>query len=436
MTFAIDAHFLGFKTRIIEKRSSLVNFGDILVLQPSCIRPLHRWPGFWERLQRHEVAKETQAHKKDGTYLTSNPYTSGVGKAEGIAIHRSELHLELFEYATKIGLEVEFDKTVVQYAETSERGSAILDDGTKIEADLVIAADGVGSASWELVLKEKVRATSSGFAVYRSSYTTDVGLANPAVKKFDESQKNKGWLVAFFGHDAHIVISKSETQMSWLLTHKDTKGAIESWDALASPDDVLPWVDGWADVVTGVIRASPPDTIRDWKLMWRDPQPQWASPSGRIIQIGDAAHSFLPTSGYGASMAMEDAYSLVQCVRREPKERFPIAVRAHNLLRFERVSCAQKVGFKNREMAHKTDWAAVAKNPKIMFRNWAPWLLEHDPEAYVESQYDACVKHLVEGAPFKNTNAVPGYDYEPWTVQGFMEASDKNEIPEDAGQWY
>lgn len=100
------------------------------------------------------------------------------------------------------------------------------------------------------------------------------------------------------------------------------------------------------------------------------------------------------------------------------------------------MSCAQKVGFKNRETFHKTDWVAVARNPKFLSRNWAPWLLEHDPEAYTDLQYDACVKHIMEGSHFKNTNAVPGYDYEPWTVQGFLESSERGEVLEDAGQWY
>jgi hypothetical protein len=36
------------------------------------------------------------------------------------------------------------------------------------------------------------------------------------------------------------------------------------------------------------------------------------------------------------------------------------------LYRFERVSCAQKTGFKNRELFHDTDWDTVARNPDIL----------------------------------------------------------------------
>ncbi|KAH8198645.1 hypothetical protein TruAng_007186 [Truncatella angustata] len=392
LTFAISAQLLGFSIRIVEKRQSFDDF--------------------------------------------EAPYTSDNGDVEGIAVHRNEFHRVLYEYASEIGLEIEFGKTILRYFEDVHKGSVLLADGTMIAADIVVAADGVGSSSWELVLEEKAHAVSSGFAVYRSGFPTAVGLENPIIKQFDESLGGEGWVVGFIGPNAHIVISRSQTKIGWLLTHKDTKDATEDWDALASVDDVLPWITGWNEFVTEIIHVSAAYKITDWKLMWRDPQSKWSSPLARVVQIGDAAHSFLPTSGYGASMAMEDAYSLCQCIQREQKARLPLAVQVHNILRFERVSCAQKVGFKNREVFHKTDWAAVSINPKILRRNWAPWLLDHDPEAYTELQYDACVKHILEKSPFKNTNSVPGYEYKSWTVQGFLEASEAGELPEDAGEWY
>lgn len=36
----------------------------------------------------------------------------------------------------------------------------------------------------------------------------------------------------------------------------------------------------------------------------------WASPIGRVITIGDAAHTVPPTTGQGVSQALEDAYTL------------------------------------------------------------------------------------------------------------------------------
>ena len=96
---------------------------------------------------------------------------------------------------------------------------------------------------------------------------------------------------------------------------------------------VLPYVEGWSPVVTELIKAVPDGMVYDWKLRWRDPQPEWVSPLGRLVQIGDAAHAFLPTSGYGASMAMEDAHSLVECLSHVEQQDVALALRVHNCLR-------------------------------------------------------------------------------------------------------
>ena len=82
------------------------------------------------------------------------------------------------------------------------------------------------------------------------------------------------------------------------------------------------------------MKATPNNQVFDWKLMWRDPQPQWASKGGRVVQIGDAAHPFLPTSFSGGTMAMEDAYSLAACLKIAGKKDVPLATKVHNKLRY------------------------------------------------------------------------------------------------------
>jgi 2-polyprenyl-6-methoxyphenol hydroxylase-like FAD-dependent oxidoreductase len=63
------------------------------------------------------------------------------------------------------------------------------------------------------------------------------------------------------------------------------------------------------------VGLTPPKTIVNFELYWRDPQPKWASPGGRVVNIGDAAHSFLPASGNGATQSIEDAVSMASCVQ-------------------------------------------------------------------------------------------------------------------------
>jgi hypothetical protein len=234
-------------------------------------------------------------------------------------------------------------------------------------------------------------------------------------------------------------------------------------------------VQGWDPYVTELIKATPENTVLDWKLMWRNPQPQWTSPLGRVVQIGDAAHPFLPTSASGGTMAMEDAFSLAACLQVARREDVCLATKVHNKLRyvlapariqkniiastcnsfcfsplepntnnppfpannrFERVSCAQKTGFKNRELYHKTDWDAVAKDPTIMGKMVGDWVTHHNPEEYAYENYHACAEHLLGGnKPFVNTNSVPGYEYVPWTVQELLAAQDGGVSVPDKGDW-
>ena len=120
------------------------------------------------------------------------------------------------------------------------------------------------------------------------------------------------------------------------LQYQDDKKVQESWSNLIDPETVLKTtakIPGWPEVADRLIRLTPADRCHDFKLMWREPQPTWISPLGRVVQIGDAAHTFLPSSGNGATQAIEDAVSLATCLRLAGKEDVGLATRVHNKLR-------------------------------------------------------------------------------------------------------
>lgn len=170
--------------------------------------------------------------------------------------------------------------------------------------------------------------------------------------------------------------------------------------------------------------------------MWRDPQPKYVSPQGHVVQIGDAAHPFLPTSAAGAGMAIEDGATLASCLQLSGMSNVPLAARVYNLFRYERVCCAQKVGFRNRETFHRTNWDGVEKDPSSVSTFNGTWIAAHEVEKYVLDNYGNAANHILTGAPFRNTNAVPGYKFKPWTVRELLEASDKGQPIIDEGEWY
>lgn len=176
----------------------------------------------------------------------------------------------------------------------------------------------------------------------------------------------------------------------------------------------------WDPDLLEILSHIGPDSGIDWTLLWRDPQPQWVSSGGRVVQLGDSAHSFLPTSGNGATQAMEDALSLARCLRIAGKARVDVATSVHTKLRIERVSLLQKSGFRTRAHAHHIDLDAVEANPGVLDFRHHEWARGHDPVDYAERNYEAAERHVLDGAPFENTNTPPGEKYEPWTIAGEM----------------
>jgi len=170
--------------------------------------------------------------------------------------------------------------------------------------------------------------------------------------------------------------------------------------------------------------------VVDWKLMWRNPQEKWTSPGGHVVQLGDSAQTFLPSSGNGGTQALEDAVSLVACLAVAEKDNIPDATRVHNLLRFERVSFLQAMGVGNREARINSKSQGQLVLPKL-----GSWLVEHDPEQYAFDKYNEALAHIKDGKPFTNTNRPKGVEYKPWTIDGLVEAIEKGEPTILDGDW-
>lgn len=89
----------------------------------------------------------------------------------------------------------------------------------------------------------------------------------------------------------------------------------------------------WDESFLGVISQTPPQSVVDYKILWRNPNSKWVSDGGLILQIGDSAHSFLPTSANGATQAMEDGISIAACLKLAGRNNVALATRIHTKLR-------------------------------------------------------------------------------------------------------
>jgi FAD-dependent urate hydroxylase len=127
------------------------------------------------------------------------------------------------------------------------------------------------------------------------------------------------------------------------------------------------------------------EVLGPWST-WDFPRvPVWRD--DRTVLVGDAAHAVAPSSGQGASMAIEDAVTLGRCVAAEPD--LPVALAAYERLRRGRVE--RVVAFGRRSGSTKTAGpvGAVLRDAmlplvmRLLYRKGNPqaWILDHRIEA-------------------------------------------------------
>jgi 2-polyprenyl-6-methoxyphenol hydroxylase-like FAD-dependent oxidoreductase len=149
----------------------------------------------------------------------------------------------------------------------------------------------------------------------------------------------------------------------------------ESWRA-----HLLELFAGDAFPAVALIEASD-EIVGPWST-WDFPRvPVWRD--DRMVLVGDAAHAVSPSSGQGASMAIEDAVVLGRCLAARPE--IPAAFAEYERLRRDRVE--KVVAYGRRSGQTKTAGPVGAKirdamMPSLMrllYRKGNPqaWILDH-----------------------------------------------------------
>ncbi|KAM0820863.1 putative FAD-binding domain-containing protein [Seiridium cardinale] len=445
LTAAIECVRKGHNVRILERNQTINTAGDMYFMGLSATRFFKHWPELseeYDSISLHNAWIETFKH--DGERMIPPAKVADRLRAQGLdpstppgTFQMRPLVYKMFvRQVEKLGVQVQFGTKIVDYHEDESLGKsyAISDRGEKFEADVIIAADGVGSKSQKLV-GGQVRAMSSGRAMWRAAFPREVLDKNPEVKEFfklvgpnDSEPIIRTWL----GPGTYAMTLSRPDTMIWIMNHDVTGSEEENWNNTIEADEVLQNMDKgvgpkpWAPMFKELVKLTPSNTIINFELFWRNPQPSWASPGGRLVQIGDAAHSFLPASSNGATQAIEDSVSIASCLQLGGKENIAQSVRAHVRFRFTRVSCAQKLGFSNAELLQDTDWSKVKLDPRRAQPKLPSWVWSHDPEKYAYENYNKVLDSMRKGIPFSEDDSIPpnyppGYKYEPWSIDQIMD---------------
>ncbi|KAH8810961.1 hypothetical protein F5884DRAFT_263140 [Xylogone sp. PMI_703] len=435
---ALECWRKGHTVRLLDRSPGPVWTGDNIQIQPSAILLLRHWPDLGYEVEENQYDVEMSYYKQTGERIFGpvppmfNDPESLVGRKGFSSVNahcRIKFYRAFLRQVECVGLKIEWDKRVVEYWEDVEHGTGgvVLEDGEKRTADIVVAADGLRTMSSTIVPGMPKELKASGKAIYRAAFPIEYALGDPTVQeRWNFKTTDRPIWQFFIGNGAHAMVSLTKDLAFWSFMHTHDESATESWVPDVDPAEVIDVMEKSVPVhpaVAALIRTTPKGSVVNWQLKLRDSHEQWTSPGGRVVQLGDAAHAFLPTSGNGATQAIEDGITLATCLQLAGKSQAANATKVYNKLRFQRVSCGQKMGFVNQQLKQNTNWAAIEKNPALIRSRYPRWVWSHDAEAYAyekfcEGLHDVLSNGEVE---LRNTNFPRGHKFRRWTMQEIQE---------------
>jgi salicylate hydroxylase len=292
---------------------------------------------------------------------------------QSATVHRADL-LDVLADALPPGL-VTLGKRCTRVEPDGATAVARFADGSEIEADVIIGADGIHSAvRTSLFGPDDPRFT--GKICYRSVIPT------AAVSGSGRLPDNGQWLGP---HGTIVLYPLRGEELINVVCHYDDDGyRHESWITECSREEVLERYAGWHESLLRLFAAG--NTWYKWALYDRDPIPRWTR--GRVTLLGDAAHPMLPYLGQGACQALEDGAVLATALTAEAAD--PLT----GLARYERtrrprasrvVLTARERGLSNHLAS---PWATMRRDLLIAVRRrlnrrdpegrGAGWLAEYD----------------------------------------------------------
>lgn len=287
---------------IYDSKPELSALGSGITLQGNALRTLDRL-GVWEEVKALGYPFEGLLIRAPGPEATvvadlQEVKTGGPDYPAGMGMYRPDLARVLQARAEEVGVRLHLDSKVT--------GLSRLDEGTETETvvlelngvatdfyDLVIGADGLNSTVRSLIGID-TKPEPTGMGIWRAVVTRPAEVTTSAL---------------YYGGPVYIAgyTPTGENSMyAYLVEDAQDRFGIDAAEAAEiMVQESLgyggPWDDIRADLASGT------GANYTWFTSHLVPGP-WNR--GRVVIIGDAAHSCPPTIAQGAAQAMEDALVL------------------------------------------------------------------------------------------------------------------------------
>jgi salicylate hydroxylase len=349
LTLALCLARAGFAVSVLEQAEALGEVGAGVQISANGARVLYHL-GLAEALQvvAFKPERGEMRHWQSGETLSSRPLGQASEETFGFPyfhLHRADFHAVLAEALERDAPgAVRLGARVTAFSQSAGGVEVITEGGESIKGDVLVGCDGIHSAiRGQLFGPDAPRFT--GCVAWRA--TVPVGALPPNhVRPVASNWIGRG------GHFVHYYVRRGELVNCVGIMEQDVWQA-ESWSNEGAKAEFLKDFKDWHDDLQILMRAA--ETCFRWGLFDRDPMPRWGM--GRVTLLGDACHPMLPFMAQGAVMAIEDAYTLAQCLSLGTmgSAGAGAALQRYEDLRRERTATVQQMSRDNIQFFHNAD---------------------------------------------------------------------------------
>ncbi|KAI9825138.1 MAG: hypothetical protein M1819_000596 [Sarea resinae] len=302
----------GHKVWVVESTPTLQVVGDGIAVAANSQRVLKSYGILDEFYLRAKKNVGIMRHRRysTGEVISTRDMTSQE-KQYGYAsyiLSRHGYQRFLFEEAEKRGVQFRFNSRAETIKDDPARPALVLEGGEKIEADIIVGADGVKSAVRNAMYPDIN--VDSNTNCYRAAISLQALKADPEIAPLLDA-------LDFWMGPQHLVISgpsSDNDQYSIALYHPSSTGTAGDWKKAGDVAHMRETFKDFAPALRKVLDLVDGSLV--WKVVEVPPLPSWISKGGNIVIIGDAAHAMTPYQGQGAAMGIEDGAALAETLSR------------------------------------------------------------------------------------------------------------------------
>jgi salicylate hydroxylase len=346
LTLALCLARAGFAVTVLEQAETLGEVGAGVQISANGARVLYHL-GLAEALQAVAFKPERGEirHWQSGKTLSSRPLGRASEETFGFPyfhLHRADFHQVLADALAALAPgSVHLGAKVTGFSQSMGCVTVETEMGESVSGDVLVGCDGIHSAiRGQMFGPDAPRFT--GCVAWRATVPTDT-LPPGHVRPVASNWIGRG------GHFVHYYVRRGELVNCVGIMEQDAWQA-ESWSSEGAKAGFLADFKDWHEAVQILMRQA--ESCFRWGLFDRDPMPRWSE--GRATLLGDACHPMLPFMAQGAVMAIEDAYTLAQCLAvgaNGPEQ----ALRHYEELRRARTATVQQMSRDNIQFFHNAD---------------------------------------------------------------------------------